>query len=99
MSSRGFGEQLAGKLVEIFVDFLQSVNFIFKFGNSHFSVFTVTKYRLKVEETHGSEEAVVAGGRGQAHLVCDSVHQGVEPIGLAQVRLLLLLLLLQEDSC
>lgn len=53
MCSCGFGEQLTGKLIEIFVDFLQSVNFIFKFGNSHFCVFTITKDRLEAEETHG----------------------------------------------
>lgn len=43
----GFGQQLTGELVEIFVDFLQSVNFIFKFSNSHFCVFTIAKDRLK----------------------------------------------------
>lgn len=51
--SRGFGEQLTGKLIEIFVDLLQSVNFILKLGHSHFCVFTITKDGLKVEEKHG----------------------------------------------
>lgn len=43
----GFGEQLAGEVVQIFVDFLQSLNFLFELRHSDLRVLSVPEHRLK----------------------------------------------------